>query len=524
VALMAASNLKRYAPFAAVLGAAGMLLAGVIWFVRRDVDVAVQASLAVGLLGLALALLFNPAAVQTWLLGRQARYGGNVLVMVLALLGILVLVYIIAYKNPKRWDLTEDRSNTLSEETLALIKALPAPVKAVGFYSVNMASTQSTAQELLDRYRIESGDRISIEFHDPYADPALTQSYNVTEDGTLFVEMGEQREQVSFASETEISGALSRLMNPVKRVVYFTTGAGERRPDDTGQDGLSQVVDLLGDQNYSVLTVNLAVTSTVPADAKALVVAGPQVPLSAEVVQVIKTYVEGGGKLIVLSDPPLQFQQPITVTDPLADYLRTSWGIDLGNDVVLAPQSSLQGQAYAAVAQDYASHAITQKYIGVASIFFFARSVSVTGAPADPTTTVTPLVMAGGDAWGETTLDKPDQPADLDDADVLPPINFAVVAENSTSGARVVVFGDSDFASNNLNSQTIGGRLLVSSVNWVAKEENLIGITPRVPTTRTMVPLETITLNLIAFVTVLVMPLTVLLIGGVVWFQRRRRA
>lgn len=519
---MNSAALKSYAPFAAVIGLAGLLAAGILWLLRQQVDVPVQASLAVGLLGLALALLFNPGAVQTWLLGRQARYGGNVAVMVAALVGILVLANYLVARNPQRWDWSEDQRNTLAPETVAILKELPEPVKAVGFYSAQMASSANTAQTLLERYRIESGDRISIEFHDPYAEPALVQEYGITQDGTLVLEMGDQRETVDFVSEGEVTGTLSRLINPVARVVYYATGAGERGFDQTDQEGLSQAAQVLGNQNYDLQPINLAVTSTVPADATALVVAGPQVPVTAEVVEVIKQYVNGGGKLVVLLDPPLQYQQPITVSEPLVDYLRTDWGIQLDNDVVLATQSSLQGQPYAPVSVDYGSHAITQNYTGIASVFFYARSITVLAAP-DPAITVTPLVLAGADAWGETTLDNVDTPSELDEADVQPTLNLAVAGENSTTGARVVVYGDSDLASNSLFGQTAGGNLLVSSINWAAREENLINITPRVPTTRTMVPLEASAMRLIAFFTVLVMPLAVLVIGGIVWFQRRRR-
>ena len=521
---MNTSNLKRYAPVVAVIGLAGLLAAGVLWLLRREVDVAVQASLAVGLLGLALALLFNPGAVQTWLLGRQARYGGNVLVMVAALIAILVLANYLVRQNPQRWDLSDDQRNTLSAETLAMIKALPAPVKAIGFYTAEMFSSQATAQTLLDRYRIESGDRITIEFHDPLADLALAQSYNVTQDGTLILELGEQREMVSFASEAEITGALSRLMNPVVRIVYYATGSGERDFEGTEQTSFSQVGDLLGNQNYELRPINLALTATVPSDATVLVVAGSQVPVSAEVTQVIKAYVDGGGTLLVLSDPPIQYQQPISVTEPLADYLRADWGIDLGRDVVLATQSSLQDQPYTVFAGDYGTHAITQDFRTIGSLYDFARSITLTDAQsANPAISVTPLVVAGPDAWGETTLDDATRPAQLDPEDVQPTVNLAVVGENSATGARVVVFGDTDFASNAWASQGADGRLFVSSVNWASNDEDLISITPRVPTTRSMTPLDRAGLNLIAFVTAIAMPFAVLIIGGVVWFQRRRR-
>lgn len=521
---MSNSNLKRYAPYAAVVGLAGLLAAGVLWLLRREVDVPVQVSLAVGLLGLALALLFNPGAVQTWLMGRQARYGGNVLVMVVALIAILVLANYLVFRNPQRWDVSEDQRNTLSAETLAMIKALPEPVKAVGFYSSDMFSSQSSAQTLLDRYRIESGDRITIEFHDPFAEPALTQDYNVTQDGTLILEMGEQREMVSFASEAEVTGALSRLLNPVARIVYYATGSGERDFEGTDQASFSQVGTLLENQNYELRPLNLALTSTVPADATALVVAGSQVPVTTEVVQVIKAYVDGGGSLLVLSDPPIQYQQPISVTEPLADYLRADWGIDLGRDVVLATQSSLQDQPYVVFAGDYGTHAITQDFRTIGSLYDFARSISLIGAPSgDPAVSVTPLVLSGPDAWGEVTLDDATQPAQLDPEDVQPTVNLAVVGENSTTGARLVVFGDTDFASNTWANQGADGRLFVASVNWASNDEDLISITPRVPTTRTLVPLDAAAQNLILFFTAIVMPFAVLVIGGVVWFQRRRR-
>lgn len=523
---MASSSLKRFAPYAAVVGLAGLLAAAVLWLLRREVDVPVQVSLAVGLLGLALALLFNPSAVQGFLMGRQARYGGNVLIMVAALFGILVLVNYLVRQNPQRWDWSEDQSNTLSPETLALIAALPEPVKAIGFFSNSqqMASSITNAQTLLERYRIELGDKITLEFHDPFAEPALVEEYNVTTDGTLILEMGENRETVNFASEAEITGALSRLMNPVAQIVYYATGSGERDFVLTDQSGYSQVGSLLGNQNYELRPVNLALTDTVPSDATALVLAGSQVPVTVEVVQVIKAYVDGGGQLLVLSDPPIQFNQPISVTEPLADYLRADWGIDLGRDVVLATQSSLEGQPYVIFAGDYGSHAITQDFRTIGSLYDFTRSVTLTGAQAaNPAITLTPLVLAGPDAWGEVTLDDATQPAQQGPEDVQPVVNIGVAGENSATGARLVVYGDSDFASNTLFNQGANGRLFVASVNWAANDEDLISITPRVPTTRTLVPLEALALRAIAFFSVLIMPLFVLVIGAVVWFSRRRR-
>ena len=88
-----------------------------------------------------------------------------------------------------------------------------------------------------------------------------------------------------------------------------------------------------------------------------------------------------------------------------------------------------------------------------------------------------------------------------------------------------MVFGDSDFATNNVTSQVLAnGTLLVNAVNWVTIEESLINLTPKTPTQRTFNLTNALTVNLIAALTVIVMPLLVLVFGGIMWFQRRRHA
>ena len=524
--MMAESSLKRFAPFAAVLGLLGLLVAGVVWMLRREVDVYVQASLAVGLLGLALALLFNPGAVQQWLLGRQARYGGNVLVMTAALLGILFLANYLARQNPQRWDWTADQANTLSAETLALLEALDQPVKAVGFYTPSAAGQQTSARTLLESYRIQSDDKITYEFHDPNSNLALAQAYNVVKDGTLILEQGENRQEVEFATEEQVTGALSRLLNPISRVVYVLSGTGEHDFEDTGETGYSTVAGLLKNQSYDIRPLNMTITSTVPADARVLVIAGSQAPVTAEAVAGIKAYVDGGGKLVVLADPAIQNQQPLTMTEPLADYLRTDWGIGLSADVILASQSSYNGQAAVPVAVSYGSHAITQdlQTDGLGTAYEIARSVSVAAESPNPAVVLTPLVMAGEDAWGETKLDATaaETAPQLDPEDVQPPIYLGVAGENSATGARVVVYGDSEFAGNVWAALGGNSRLFVGSLNWAAQDETLINITPKPVTTRQLALVNTLTLRLIALITIIVMPFAVLVIGGVVWFTRRR--
>jgi ABC-type uncharacterized transport system involved in gliding motility auxiliary subunit len=514
---------KRLAPAALALGLAGLVFAAGAALVQRQFTVYVQASLAVGLLGLALAMLLNPGAIQLWLGGRQARYGGNVLIMALALLGILILVNYISVRNPKRWDWSEGQLNTLAPETADILKQMPEPVKAVGFYSTSFANARQTTENLLEQYRVASGGKFTYEFHDPLGEPDVARQYAVTRDGTLILEMGDQREELNFATEDQISGALIRLSNPTTRVLYFLAGHGEHAFDSTEDAGLSRVAELLTRQNYELRPLDLTVTTTVPADTRAIVIAGPLVPVTQAEVDAIKGYVDAGGALIVMLDSKIQTQTDLTAPEPLADYLAATWGVRLPNDVVIDLSNSVSGQPLFPTNYAYGDSPVTSRLQNIKTVFPVSRAVLIPAeGSALPDLTFTALVQAAPDAWGETNFDSLNTNPTFDQADTPPPLNLAVAAENAATKARLVVFGDSDFASNAFADQGANANLLANSVNWVTVEETLINLTPKTPTTRTLALSNALTVNVIFFVVVVLLPLAVLVIGGVVWFQRRR--
>jgi ABC-type uncharacterized transport system involved in gliding motility auxiliary subunit len=516
---------QRYAPWALVLGLVGLAAAAVVWILQQQFNTAVQAALAVGLLGLALALLLNPGAVQTWLGGRQARYGGNVLLMALAMIGIVALVNYIAYTNPQRWDWSEDQRNTLAPETLEVLRDLPQPARAVGFYSSSFATSQSSAQRLLERYQVEAPGRFTFEFFDPLGDPVRAREYNITRDGTLIIEMGGQREEISFASEEQITGALIRLANPGSRVIYFLTGHGEPEIESSGEASLFTVADLLRKQNYELRTLNLQVTTTVPSDARAIVIVGPLVPVTEQEVDVIRQYAGAGGSLVVMLDPTIQTQAGPEAPEPLVDYLQEAWAVRVANDVVVDLYNSYPNQPLFPLSGRYGASEVTNRLQGIATVFPVARSVHVPEPGAGPAhLSHTPLVTADSQAWGETDFDSlssqsgPTQTAD----DNPPPLHIGVAIQNMDTGARLVVYGDSDFASDTFANQGANANLFANSVNWATVEESLINLTPRVPATRTMALTDVTSVRTIFLVTVVLMPLMVVALGAIVWYQRRR--
>jgi ABC-type uncharacterized transport system involved in gliding motility auxiliary subunit len=534
--------LKRLTPLWLALGLGGLIVAGLVRLFQGKFDAYAQGSLALGLVAFALALILNRDEAMNWLGGRQARYGGNTLLMTAAFVLIVVMINYLVVKNPMqwkmRWDLTEEKTNTLAPETLAALKQLTAPVRAIGFYPASWASTQRSTQDLLDNYKAESGGRFTYEFHDPDAEPGLAREYNITRYGTLVLEMGDQKEEISLATEQEITGALVRFAHPGKRVIYFLTGHGEK--DITaGDNAMSGVVELLKKQNYAVQPLNLQVTTTVPSDARAVVIAGPLVPVSADEASVIGNYLRynANSALIVMLDPLIQTQTEMDEPEPLVDYLNAQWGINVRRDLIV---DFFNGYAYSGgdarnplfpLNKGYESSPITDKLLGISTVYPVARSVVVTGtAETFPDITYTPLVKTDDGAWGELDINSLSDPAGptLGDDDSPGPLYLAIAAENRADQSRIVVFGDADFASDGsfanepLYNLGANANLFVNSLNWATTEESLLNLALKTPTSRSLRLVDNTTVLLIFLFTVVVMPLSVLVLGGVMWFLRRR--
>ena len=198
----------------ALLGAARGLIA-LDMFPGQTADaltLPLQISLGLIVLGLAAYALMTPDTIRRFLTGRQARYGSNSLIMVLAFTGILIVVNLLAFQNPNflgaPWDLTEDKSNTLAPETLQALVTLPESVKVTAFYSINL--NRSSAEDLLARFKDNSNGKLDYEFIDPDQNPIAAREAGVTGDGKILLVMGDRREIASFASETELTETLIR--------------------------------------------------------------------------------------------------------------------------------------------------------------------------------------------------------------------------------------------------------------------------------------------------------------------------
>lgn len=509
-----------------LLGAAKGLVAAQMFTLETAVSdnltLWLQISLAFILLGLALYAILAPDSVRRFLSGRQARYGSNSLVLSLAFLGILIAANYLVYNNPgKPWDLTEDKSNTLADETLQALATLPENVNATAFYSSNLDS--SSAEELLQKFKVNSDGKFDYKFIDPNRDPIAARAAGITGDGKILLAMGDQKEIASSASETELTRTLIRLINPSERVVYFLQGHGEAALESSGGDQTAYGIakQTLESKNYTVNSLNLLSTNSIPEDALAIIIVGPQKPVSSNEVRLLKKYVDAGGSLVVLEDPTILTEFGDS-EDSLASYLQDDWGITLNNDVIIDLTSQ---QPLNAISTYGGEHAITEN-LSENYVVIMPQARSVSAAVAAPNgVTLTPLISTSENSWGETQLAPEEgQQSQYDEGvDLGGPLTLAIAGENPLSTGRVVVMGNSLFASDDFFDAYGNGNFFINSVDWAAEQENLINITPRQSTPRTFMAPSQLSFLIIVILSVLVIPGVIVFMGVSSWIARRKR-
>lgn len=475
--------------------------------------------------GLALYAILEPDRASRFITRRQTRYGSNVFVMSIAFLGILVVGNLLAYQNPVSVaDLTADKENTLAPELLDALDNLPEKITAVGFFSSQSNST--TAEQLLGNIKAKSNGKFDYRFENPDANPLAAREAGITGDGKILLQMGDRKEIAAYADEKEILQAIIRLTNPNPRAVYFLTGHGEHGLDQ-GETSFATAKQTMESKNYTVAPLNLIASGKIPEDALAIIIGGPQKPITEKEVELLKGYVNSGGSLVVMQDP-VQFTEFGDATDPLADYLATDWGIALDQDVIIDISNSF-GPLYA-VSVIAAQHPITQNINeNLIIIMPQARSISLTSQPEG--VVQTPLIQTAPpdqtsiNSWGEMNLTA-DQGAQIqydEGVDILGPLSMAVTGENTTTKGRVVVMGNSVFAAGQNFDVNGNGNFFINSIDWAAEQEDLIQFTPRSTTSRTFVPPSNLGRLTIFLSSICIIPGLVVFAGVSAWLARRRQ-
>ena len=444
-------------------------------------------------------------------------YGANAFVFTLIILGILVALNYWAFKRDDRFDLTQEKQHSLSDQTIKGLKGLDKDIEVLAFFK-EVGPDRKEFQDLINGY-IRRTERIKVRFVDPDKQPGVAKKYEVIEYGTVVLKSGDQDAKVKLAdsvsggivdnAEEEITNAIIKLSKNIKETVYFLAGHGERDiQDDTESEGFGRLKHALEDGSYEVKKLVLLKELSIPKENSILIVADPKKSLAQKEIEVIKKYLDDGGKAVFMIEPRLG--------EDLVSLLK-DYGFHIENDIIIDPSSKLAGGGdVAPIVAEYPPHEITSEF-KFATLFPYSRSIDV--IKSDNNRTVV-IAKTSQYSWGETNFPLFYQgTAQKDPGDEPGPLGIAAVSEIGEK-TKIAVFGNVNFVSNRFFDFSGNSDFFLNTITWLTGDEHLISIRPK-SAKESNLTLTGKQMRIIFSVTVVIIPAIVLFSGIAVWWKRR---
>jgi ABC-type uncharacterized transport system involved in gliding motility auxiliary subunit len=453
-----------------------------------------------------------------WLKARQTKYTVYLIAYLAVVLAILTTVNWLANRHNKSYDSTSNKRFSLSDQTGKVVKGLKQDARISYF---DKTSEFTRARDLLDRYDNLS-TKLALTYVDPDKKPQIAKAEGVRTYGTIFVEANGKKEEAKSLTEEEITGALIRALKGGQRTACAVSGSGEHSLDESERDGYSSLKELLERNNYKTRSISLLAKAEVPRDCTVLIVGGPRFDYVGPVVKAIQSYVESGGRALLMLDPPLKLGKDDVSDNAALVTILAGWGVTMNKDLVL--DTSDVGQIFGPgpevpLVASYESHPIVREmkaYTG----FPIVRSVEV--KPTDKVS-AEKLFSTSENSFASSNLSSGViriNPA----KDKKGPLALAAAGafnpgKDGVQG-RFVAVGSSAWVANYILRFNGNRDLFLNMMNWLSSDEDLISIRPKEPEDRRL------TLNLrqmktILYSSVIGLPLLVVIAGLGVWWRRR---
>ena len=416
-------------------------------------------------------------------------------------------------------DWTANGRGSLSAESRAVLTTMQDPVEIVS-YANPQGDLRQTVAGFLQRYQ-QVKPNLTLRFVDPQLDPAKMRELGITVDGALIIHYQSREQRLDELDERSLTNALERLVRGNDRIVAFVTGDDERRADGKANADLGTFMAQLEGRGMRAVPLNFSQVAAVPEHTDLVVLASPTLALPTGAVQALVTYVQNGGNLLWLTEPgnddlglkPLSAALNVRA---LPGVLVDGSGAALG---LKDPRMIALGE--------YVPNAITRGFT-LTTLF---PQVSALAQIAQGDWAVHAFLRSSAQSWTEFKPIDNTQTSDIRfDAslgELKGPLDFGFALNRLSpspekSEQRVVVIGDGDFLSNsflgNGGNRALGERIF----DWLLGDDKLVDLPPRGAPDRIM-QITQRELGAVSVGFLVVLPLLLLLIGGLIFWRRRRR-
>lgn len=457
----------------------------------------------------------------------------------------VVLINLITVNLPSqylKYDISEQKLFTTGEQTAEVLEKLDEDITL--YLIAQQGGEDTTLLELLERYEGLS-DHITVDTIDPVLYPNFVSQYtdeNLSENSILVV--GQERSRAvdyydiygysmdystysssldSFDGEGQITSAIDYVTADEIPVLYTLEGHDEA----TLSTSLTESVEK---ENIEIRSLSLLTSESVPEDAEILLIYGPLSDISAEEKEKITAYLDQGGQVIYLRGYTDQ-------DTPNLDALLKEYGISVTEGTVMEGSSDhyLPNYPYYLLPDinysDYTSD-VSSRYVLLPFSQGMTQVMSETEAEeSDTGLNYESLLTTSDQAYSKVNMDS--QNLEMEEGDIAGPFDLGVVVTKTIDGeedtedsreAKLVVFASETLLDGQTDAMVSGGNsaLFMNVVSQLVDHESTVSIEAK----SMAVTYLTVTAGSAIFwglLTVLILPLFLLILGGVIWFQRRKR-
>lgn len=438
----------------------------------------------------------------------------------LGVLCLLVAANVMVARYDLRFDTSSEKVYSLSSELKKLLSRLEGKlslsiVKMPGKIELNKEF------QFLELMKEAAGGNFNYRFLDP-----ISESQTLTKLGLKAGDLvniryqsdAERSANINTLSESALFNEIRKLVYPEARTLFVVQGHGEPGIESKSAEGLLQLTSLLRNRGIEVKPLTLAHMERIPEEASAVLVTGTAKAMLSSEQQLLETYRNEGGRLLIALDP--------LAHDSYVEIVEKA-GISVHRGVLLDSANGTIGSSevgWHVVGRPGASHPALQGFTaddGVAMIFSMALEL---GKEKGKDKKLTPLLISSDSAWAESDVaallsDEPTASFDVN-SDKKGPLALALALEADKSGkGRLVVTGDADwFLNGNMNTYH-NEAFAIRLFDWLSTKEQYVPVPVR-SMRASAAPIGRDLYTIILVLSFLV-PECLVLLGMTVWWRRR---
>lgn len=461
---------------------------------------------------------------------RQFQSGAYSTFITVLVIAIVVVINLVFAKLDLSTDLSKGSLFTLSKDTKAILKE--NDTKITLNYMVTSGSEESYIENALDQYAKASGN-ISLHKVDPVVNPAFASKYDITDEISVndvivvneatgfskYVSASSMYySQANYSSYTQsyyldvegqITAAIQSVLEGTKTKMYVVSGHGEQQIAETIRSAYEKL-------NVEFEELTLLTAQSIPEDCDILYFNGPTTDLTDNEKTMVLDYLKKGGDAVINMEYNAQTVEQPNLEEVLGYYgIQSTQGVicETSGNYYYAPYYIVPSLGSSELVSKLNGYCIVESAIGLNRMTDIRSSLKLEE-----------LVTTSDSAY--LKLNPATNTLEKESGDMDGPFSIGISATESVGDeeTKLVVFASADaFVEQYVStSQLENGELIKAAVGSMLQSD-----TQKAAIDAKSVDISYISLSIPAqmvwaVVLIILLPLTILTFGFVIWMLRRR--